>query len=332
MCMNAIGQCGCAGKEMATYYPTAIATSSNSGVALAVYRAGRLSVFGRSAGTAVITLRASLRQFTDTEVTLDVIVEGEAGASDGMVVPPEFLEMPDEALLTGDDRQDLVEKTAMGRPIRFVRIGGDANPEEVLASLVGTDGETTFWYGDTLHQPEYSLLVMAEDCTESDAQKEAGYPADAFALDVTTVPEGVLTQALTGLDSFVGVSFAGDAPLPCKTTIYANAHGVLVEGTPVSLYSYDEAAKSFVEETEPAEVAGAYIKFTVDQKKTYVVSSRDLVVEANTIVDAGTPLAQSEDGAMGSTLPIAIPIAVIVIALGAVIAFVLVRTRKKDQA
>lgn len=329
-CIDEIGQCRCAGKDLSTYYPTAVATSSNTGVAMASYRGGRLSIFGRSEGTATITLRASLRQFTDAEATLDVTVSGSVAGTDAAVVPPEFMDVPEEANLDADDRQDLVEKTAMGRPIRFVRIEGHASPEQVLASLVGTDGETTFWSGDTLHQPDYSVTVMAEDCTSADAAKLTGRSSDAFSLAVSNVAEGALTQPLAGLDRFVSVSFAEGDVLPCKATVYARANGALADGEGVSLFSYDAASKLFVAEEQPAEVVGEYVKFTADEPKAYVVSSRDLTAEANSIVDSGTPLASGdEDGAVGATIPVAVPIAVVAAAVVAIAAILMVRSKRK---
>lgn len=331
-CMDELGQCRCAGSELATYYPTAVATSSNAGVAMAVYRAGRLSIFGRSQGSATITVRASLRQFTDSEATVEVVVSGSAASADAMAIPAEFLEVPEEAQLEADDRQDLVEKTAMNRPIRFVRIGGAADPEPSLEAIAGVDGEVTFWAGDTLHQPAYSITVQGADCTADDALKLAGWSSEGLALDVSTSPQGVLTQALSGLDGFVSVDFAGGAPLPCESTVYAATDGVLAEGEQVALYSYDEGEKAFVAEEAPAEVVGAYVKFAVDEPKAYVVSGQDLTQAANSIVDKGAGEAgQPDGGPMGATVSWIVPLAAVVVAAAGVAAVAAVRSKRKDD-
>ena len=71
-CADENGQCRCSGPDYKTYYSTAVASSSNASVAVATYSGGALTVYGKSEGEATITVRASLRQFTDAEDTLKV--------------------------------------------------------------------------------------------------------------------------------------------------------------------------------------------------------------------------------------------------------------------
>lgn len=73
-CLDANGQCTCNGKTYKTYNTSVSVSSSNTSVATASYSSGTLTVHGVSEGTAVITLTASLRQFSSgtTSVTVDV--------------------------------------------------------------------------------------------------------------------------------------------------------------------------------------------------------------------------------------------------------------------
>lgn len=286
-CTDELGQCRCAGADLTTYYPSAKAVSSNSNVAMAVCDAGQVRVYGRSEGTATITVVGSLRQFNDGEATIEVKVEGGDAAAAESAAPAEFSAMPETADLSIDDRQDYVEKTAMGRPICFVRIGGSEQPGAVLASLAGVDGEATFWEGDTLHQPDYSVTILGTDCSEQDARRLGGLSTDNFALQVTTIAEGPLMQSLTGLDEFVVVGFAEDAVLPCAATVYAKAQGAIADEAAVALYRYDEAAKQFERADASAEVVGGYVKFQTAEPGQYVVSTHDLTAEANRAVSAG---------------------------------------------
>ncbi len=73
-CQDENGQCRCSGTDYTTYYPTAVATSSNPAVAVAVCRNGVLTIYGRAEGEADIAVQASLRQFTDGETSIHVTV------------------------------------------------------------------------------------------------------------------------------------------------------------------------------------------------------------------------------------------------------------------
>ena len=73
-CLDANGECTCNGTTYQTYYAYASAASSNTSVATAKYDNGTVSIKGVGPGTATITLTASLRQFTSTSTTIQVIV------------------------------------------------------------------------------------------------------------------------------------------------------------------------------------------------------------------------------------------------------------------
>lgn len=283
-CADENGQCQCSGSDYTTYYPTAVATSSNASVAVATCVGGALTVYGKSEGEATITVRASLRQFTDAEATLKVTVSGKAdGAAAGSA---EFVDVPETAAAQQTDKADVVEKTVMGRPVHNVRIGDACDVTGRLAQMAGVDGDVIFWQGDTYYHPAYSLTFNG---TTYDAP-----PASSFdvRLDVTTEAQGTLNQPLTGVSNFVVVDFAQKGDLFAPATVYALAEGALNDGDAVALFSYDDAAKAFVKEEAPASVSGGYAVFTAQQGKTYVVSSRDLTTEAKTVVTGGTPSMQ----------------------------------------
>ena len=75
-CLDANGECKCAGTVYQTYYPTASVSSSNTSVATASYSGGVLYINGISPGSATITVRASLRQFSSTSTSINVTVSG----------------------------------------------------------------------------------------------------------------------------------------------------------------------------------------------------------------------------------------------------------------
>lgn len=340
-CADENGQCKCAGSEYKTYYPTAIASSSDASVAVATYRGGALTVYGKAEGEATITVRASLRQFTDAETTLKVKVSGTIDGQAGGSVP--FVDIPETAVSSQEDKLDLVEKTIMGRPVHNIRINEACDVEGSLLKLAGVDGDVTFWQGDTYYHPSYSLTFLGTSYTADDIK-----PFDV-ALEISTQAQGKLTQPLDGVSDFVVVDFSQKGDLPAPASVYVLADTVFSDEDTVELFSYDEDMKAFVKEEEPAAIIGGYAAFTTQVGKTYVVSSRDLTTEAKAIVTGGSSEVQggsccdpvSEpmvmDGGDHSSTGMATPplmSVIISIAVGAValaiIVIIVVRSIRKD--
>ena len=344
-CADENGQCRCSGPDYKTYYPAAVASSSNASVAVATYSGGALTVYGKSEGEAVITVRASLRQFTDAEAALKVTVSGTAaGTQTGSTA---FVDVPETAAADQEDKAAFVEKTVMGRPVHNVRIVDGCDAAGRLAEMAGVDGDVTFWEGDTYYHPNYSLTFNGTTYEAS-----AVRPFDV-SLAVFTEAAGVLNQPLSGVQNFVAVDFACKGALPAPATVYALAGTELSDDDVVALFSYDSATKAFVKEDAPAAMVGGYATFTVQEGKTYVVSSRDLTTEAKAVVVGGatsvqqggsccdpTPAAAATaDGAsccdapdtvMAPMVPIAI--GVIVVAAAAALDVIIMTPRKGKNA
>ncbi len=335
-CADENGQCTCLGTEYQTYYPTAVASSGDSSVAMATYDNGVLTVYGRAEGETDVTVRASLRQFTDGEATVHVQVEGTADGSEDEVSDA-VIDVPQEAA-TPDDRQDVSDKTVMGRTIRNVRITDGLDAAAYLDEMAGVDGEIVFWSGDTYYHPDYSVTFVGDEYTADDV---TSYDP---ALTVLLEPGGTLYQMLDGLDDFVIVDFAQRGDLPSTATVYADAKGTLEDGDGVRLFSYDEADKSLVLEDQEATVTGGYVSFDTDTGKTYVVSSRDLIADANSAVSDNSATGQASQGDTSNTTSTdqstRIPPFVIVLIVAVIIAIVIVcvvvallrrRSRGKDR-
>lgn len=340
-CADENGQCRCSGPDYKTYYPTAVASSSNASVAVATYSGDALTVYGKSEGEATITVRASLRQFNDAEATLKVKVSGAAvGAQPGSTA---FVEVPETAAADQEDKADIVEKTVMGRPVHNVRINDACDAAARLAEMAGLDGDVTFWEGDTYYHPVYSVTFNGTTYDASAVQ-----PFDV-GLKVSTEAEGVLNQPLSGVQDFVAVDFAHKGALPAPATVYAQAGTALSDDAAVALFSYDSAAKVFVREEAPATMVGGYATFTVQEGKTYVVSSRDLTTEAKAIVMGGATSAQQGgsccdstpaaaaaaagdccDTGTGAAVAPVVPIAVAVIAAAAVAVIIMTQRKGKN--
>lgn len=342
-CADENGQCRCSGSNYKTYYPTAVASSSNASVAVATYSGGALTVYGKSEGEAVITVRASLRQFTDAETTLRVTVSGTA--AEQTAGSAEFVDVPETAQASQEDKLDFVEKTVMNRPVHNVRIGDSCDVEGHLKAMASIDGDVIFWSGDTYYHPNYSLTFNGTSYAESDV-----VPIDV-SLEVAAEAQGALNQPLDGVTDFVIVDFAQKGSLFAPATVYAIAESTFSDGQAVALFSYDNATKAFMREDVPASVSGGYVVFTTQVGKTYVVSSRDLTTEAKAIVKGGTSTAQqggsccdpaptaaeTMDSCCSTTesvppvVPIAIGIAVVAVVAAGIVIFVVCRKKGKGD-
>lgn len=80
-CLDANGECTCNGTTYKTYYASASVSSSNTGVATASYSGGAVYIKGISPGSATITVKGSLRQFTSTSKTISVNVTASTASS-----------------------------------------------------------------------------------------------------------------------------------------------------------------------------------------------------------------------------------------------------------
>ena len=73
-CLDARGQCQCAGTTYQTYYANVRINSADTTVATASYKAGVVSITGVAPGETVVSVTGSMRQFTDTTATIRVTV------------------------------------------------------------------------------------------------------------------------------------------------------------------------------------------------------------------------------------------------------------------
>lgn len=344
-CFDKNGQCICAGKEYKTYYPTVTATSSDPSVAVATADAGSLTVYAKQAGDTVITLRASLRQFDDATTQVKVHVEGTAADAAGS--PDAYTQIPAaaEAGATQPQQLDIVKKTIMKRPVWSVRINDAADPAARLREMAGTDGDVTFWSGDTSYHPAYSLTFCGKDY-----QKDAVGEVDP-SMTVERDASGEFTQPLNGLDGFLVMRFAQQGAFPASAKAYVQASDVFTDDTAIDLFRYDAQTRTFSRVDADAKMSGGYATFTVKEGGAYVLSSRDLEHDSTKAVkhDAAAASDSHEDmdmsgmdmGSMDmgsaedtaaqpqdSGLPFAVPLAVGIIAVAVVVVALVVRARK----
>lgn len=349
-CFDKNGQCTCAGKKYKTYHAQVVATSSNPGVAVATATSKGLTVYAKSAGETTITLHASLRQYSDATCEVKVHVSGVAADAAGTA--GSYTEIPAAAEASAqdadaDDELDIHKATIMNRAVWEVRINSAADPTQRMREMAGTDGDLTFWSGDTYFHPAYSLTFggkhfSPDEVTDTDPSITAERAAT-----------GELTQPLSGLDGFLVLRLAQQGAFCSTGKAYVLADDLFKDSDELGLFTFDAETQTFkrIDDSDIAMVGG-YVAFSVSGGGTYVVSTRDLEHDAaqavkrspdakkdtsegcSDMMDAGSmdmsDADMPDDGGevTDSGMPLVVPAAVGVIAVAAV-AIVLVARRKK---
>ncbi len=343
-CFDKNGQCTCAGKKYKTYHAQVTATSSNPGVAVATADAKGVTVYAKTAGETTITLKASLPQYTDATCEIKVHVSGTAseagGSSDAYTEIPAAAEVSSEPV---EDELDINKATIMGRAVWQVRINGATDPTARMREMAGTDGDLTFWAGDTYFHPDYSLTFggkhfSADEVTETNP-----------TITVERTATGELTQPLAGLDKFLVLRFAQQGAFCSTGKAYVLADDLFGDNDELGLFTYDADTQTFsrVDDSDIAMVGG-YVAFSVSEGGTYVVSTRDLQNDASQAVkhsdsakkdmaegcsdmmDMGSmDMSDADDAdATDSGMPLVVPAAVAVIAVASVAVALVLRRRK----
>jgi hypothetical protein len=367
-CLDANGQCICAGTGYTTYTPSVRVSSSNGAVATASYAGGAVAINGVSEGTATITLVASLRQFTDGQASISVTVTarpGGAGSSSGtnststttnttatgqnpglgqganvnnsaggdsgvvaLASDVEQAQGSQDGAGVSDDER-IVDMN--GWIVHLIRLRPETNVAEKLLDIAGRDEEMTLWYGGTVEGPDYSWTFQGADL---DADVLTSTKTLDLSITASPTGQGLVAGLLAGSKNTLVLDFAHEGALPAPAVIYMAAPAYLSEGDTLSLYSYDEQAGTFIHRLDGLSVESGYIAFEIDHCSIWAISSEpiDTLVPA-TLPDAVNPLGVSGEGVSTSTLPlIFVLVGVAVAVVLAVIVVLFVRTRRRKIA
>lgn len=353
-CFDANGQCTCAGTAYSTYYPEVSVVSSNSGVASAYVSGGTLVVMGNSAGSATITVTASLRQWNSSSSSIQVNVteppaasQPSAGSGSGSAPSsttttpgePSSVDLgaagiPAEATVA-DSRDDAlneqVVETVTGAKVYTVERNSHLDTAAELSKIAGTGDQCIIWSGTASDNPDYSWTFHG-DSIDADSPYLSFDPA----ITVSELGTGSVANIMKQAESGVVLEFSHEGQLPGTASIYVRVGEVYGDGTTLSLYRYDTTQRCFVLEQEGIAVEGGYASFEIDHCSTWALSSDDLAAYA--VEEVNTPGAVAESGAeaatvaeQGSVVPYIIGAAAAIVVV-AVVAGVIVAKRRKTHA
>lgn len=344
-CFDVNGQCTCAGSAYSTYYPEVSAASSNSGVATAYVSGNTLVVTGNAAGSATITVTASLRQWTTNTTSIQVEVTqpasggtgssgGSGGTGGGSDTPAAagsggVANIPQEAEATDskdDELNETVIDTVAGRVI-MVEANSYLNMADELAKIAGTTDQLVVWSGTSSERPDWSWTFVGDTV-------DASSPYASFnpAITVSELGTGDVSNLMKQARDGLVLEFAHEGPLPGEASVYVKADGAYADGTTLSLFCYNEETKRFELVEEGLEVQEGYVSFVTDHCSTWAFSTDDLT--AYEVEEVNTPGA-IRDNAEGSSVVAEespawmVPAAVAVIVAAVVVVAVVVALRRR---
>lgn len=367
-CLNEAGWCTCSGMTYYTAYTQITVSSSNPSVARASASGGALYIDAYSAGSATITVTASLSKHVDSYTSMTVYVsdptpspsptpsdnggsssgsassggssaDSGSGASAGGAVSVTAVggtsataAAAAAAEASGSSEQVVEMEAEDGSKTIVVEAKDAATAAEELGKIVGTKGTVTFWSGGTLGSPAISWTFKGENIAEG-----ADLNIDP-TVSVSKHGTGDVSKLLADVDKSIVMDFAHSGALPASAEVFVRASDVFADGDELNLFTYNEDSKKFERVQDGVKVADGYATFSIDHCSVWALSKDDLTkleMPADGVSDSDKAAIDATQVNMHaeSGTPYVIAVAVVVaIAVVAVIAVVVVRRKKAAVA
>ncbi len=357
-CFDANGQCTCAGTAYTTYTPNVSCVSSNAGVASAYMSGNTLVVTGRSAGTATISISASLRQWStgSAYVTVNVSApqqssgnqqsgggqqssgaQGDSLSSSGGTVKASSSGIPEAAKATESKSDELNEQTveSEGGTVVIVENNSHLNTAEELKKIAGKENaQLVIWSGASSDQPDYSWTFRGEDVSADDPNLDFDP-----TIKVSEQGEGTAANLTKQAKDSRVLDFAYKGKLPAKASIYVKAGSKYPDETTLSLFSYNGKNRVFAKaQDDGCKVSNGYFSFETDEGATFAVSTDDLAsykVRQENTPEAAKKQKAAEDKAVqtaSSSKTLIYGAAAVVVAAVVAVAAVVLRRKKSAGA
>ncbi|MCH4184301.1 MAG: hypothetical protein LKF61_02335 [Eggerthellaceae bacterium] len=310
-CADENGWCTCLGGEYSTYYTIVSIYSDNPGVARGSYNgSGALDIATYGAGSATLTVRASLRQHRDSVsyVQVDVSDDGSADSSNnqGGVSPrggttnvgggtnaqsgglggdagssnsdyaasviASATGVPSAVPLSEatDERNVTVIETIDGRKMLVVQANAAVNCADELAQIAGTDGSCTFWVGANSDKPDISWSFIG-----TDLDPDGNLDMD-LGVTVSAKGTGRVADVLSHVQNAIVIEWEHTGALPGKANVHVRTVTAYADGTSLSLYRFNEDLGRFELIKTGIVTENGYASFDIDHCSTWALSTDDL--------------------------------------------------------
>lgn len=362
-CFDANGNCTCAGSQYDQYTTQVSASSSNSAVATASVSGGTLTVTGHSAGSATITVNASLRQWTSNSVSIQVdVAKGDnsdgnnnnnnnnnsdnnnsdnsdkrdnndnskkndnSSNSDTSKKTDTHVVIPDEAVVS-ESRDDALNETVIetvAGKVYMVEINSYLDTKEQLQRVQGSEDQVVFWSGTASDKPSYSWTFYGKDIPE-----DSPYFSFDPSVSISKMGEEYVANLMKQAKDGVVLACAYTGTLPSSASFYAYVGNDYADNTNLSLFVYNDEKRCFELVQENLEVEAGYAHFQTEQASLWALSTDNLAQYS--VEETYTPLAVANQDTtqMQKTTNWVVVVAGIAAAVALVVAACVVIRRRK---
>lgn len=297
-CLNANGECICAGTEAQTYTAVVDVLSSNPSVASANYSNGVLKISAISSGEATITVTGKMRQYTNTskqvKVTVTPAMSLPAAAAPTAEKPASKEEQSKKAEKTEkeekagkDDKEinindvDEQQKEDENKSINsergvfeMVELKDEAMGKDALAKAIENGSNVVFQKKESgTENVLYSWTFQGDQIDKAED------------LNMT-----IRISEQENVENTYRLDFAHDGTLPGEAAIYLCVKNMFADGEAVNLYAMEESTQEVSLLKKEIEVENGYIKFSIDHCSSYLLSSLTTLDEKETAPISGTTI------------------------------------------
>jgi hypothetical protein len=282
-CLNADGQCTCAGTDYTTYLTSVAVQSSDPTVVTASYSGGVLTITAGKAGTANVTVTGQLRKYTDGAATVQVTSSADIS---GVTIAP----IPDQTY-TGSPITPALTVTLGGKTLAP---GTDYKASYTNNVKAGTATATITGIGNYTGTKSATFKIVAASIAKATiaAIADQTYTGSALTPSVTVafngktlkkgtdytvvyssnVNCGTASVTLTGIGNFTGTATASFRIIPAKVAISKAATGSL-KGTVVVSWAQGKGGVTGYEVAYATRSNGTYVSAGLTTQLSMTVGS-----------------------------------------------------------
>jgi len=304
-CLDANNNCTCGGTTYSTYYTTADVSSSDTSVASASYDgSGNIAVHANGPGSAVITVTASLRQYTSSSTSMTVNVSegsqqngdsGDNSSDTGTGVQASGGSSTDTATIAVGS-SDAASSQSAGEDTQTPAEAASAAASSQSTSVISSDkGKITFQdiqdgpmgsdiFKEIMGKKEYA------DFQKKDASGNILYSWEFCGSDVTSDDDldmnitvsktagSSVMNAAGGADALY-LSFAASGTFPGKAVINIRVSDYYQNGDKLTLYYYNPDTKKAELVSSDLEVVNGYVTVEISHASDYFMTNGEIAVK-----------------------------------------------------
>ncbi|MGI6720986.1 MAG: hypothetical protein ACOX4I_00290 [Anaerovoracaceae bacterium] len=287
-CLDDRGNCTCAGTEYTRYYTSFKVASSNNSVASAKYTGGAVKISALGAGSATISVTASLRQYTSMSKTIKVTVSksdssfsgggsGGSSASGGTRDSAAAVDNGGTSSAATPQQKKAAAKKKAAASKKVIKskkgtvISEDiidyAQGSDIFRQIKGKDEYAIFNKKDEAGSIEYSWRFYGRDIKTTDDVDLNISLSDKAGEKVADTTHGKEAMYMT---------FAEQGSFPGKAEISARLTDNISNADKVYFYEYNAGRGRAVRSGKSLNVENGYAGRTMSHGGTYIMTAEEI--------------------------------------------------------